>query len=459
MANKKYKLTDGNYWATDGVYDFDQGKTQREVNSDLSGAINTIDFAHATQISTTPQDLNNYTNGGVWFFLNAANPSNRPIGANRWGFLTVYNGGNADRLTQIWIDSSPIKNNIYIRAHNSTDGWCAWRKLNDDSRTGGNLVAFGDSWAEGTGIANASDRPTKRFTAIVARKLNMTEFEFASGGEKFLDGTIQAEIATATNNMTATQIADTKIVLIVGGINDYRTYLATKTATEFATAVINCANAAHTAFPNALIVLGIGNTSLSYFPHKAREWYKTAIRECEKTLIFPHICIKNLYNVISGLSECYENLSNPTRRIHPNDDGHAMFGGYIADAILGGGQHVSYTKDITFNTGWSADTVDTIQGYAQLTRNDDELTISPFKLKYANGAINGNFGFGSIPAALAPYTNLYWTAVSGNLPQGTFALIPGGGFRVIMPSSFTGDTCFVSNNAWLFGKEVNNDES
>lgn len=39
MANKKYKLTDGNYWATDGVYDFDQGKTQREVNGDLIGAI------------------------------------------------------------------------------------------------------------------------------------------------------------------------------------------------------------------------------------------------------------------------------------------------------------------------------------------------------------------------------------------------------------------------------------
>lgn len=42
MANKKYKLTDGNYWATDGVYDFDQGKTQREVNGDLIGAIKYI---------------------------------------------------------------------------------------------------------------------------------------------------------------------------------------------------------------------------------------------------------------------------------------------------------------------------------------------------------------------------------------------------------------------------------
>jgi len=40
MANKKYKLTDGNYWATDGIYDFGQTKTQREINSDLNSAIN-----------------------------------------------------------------------------------------------------------------------------------------------------------------------------------------------------------------------------------------------------------------------------------------------------------------------------------------------------------------------------------------------------------------------------------
>lgn len=49
MANKKYKLTDGNMWATDGVYDFDQGKTQREVNSELIGAISAI-----TPLDTVP---------------------------------------------------------------------------------------------------------------------------------------------------------------------------------------------------------------------------------------------------------------------------------------------------------------------------------------------------------------------------------------------------------------------
>ena len=39
MANKKYKLSNSDYWATDGVWDFGQGKTQRQVNSDLNGAL------------------------------------------------------------------------------------------------------------------------------------------------------------------------------------------------------------------------------------------------------------------------------------------------------------------------------------------------------------------------------------------------------------------------------------
>lgn len=39
MANKKYKLADNDYWASDGVYDFGQSKTQRQINSDLNGAI------------------------------------------------------------------------------------------------------------------------------------------------------------------------------------------------------------------------------------------------------------------------------------------------------------------------------------------------------------------------------------------------------------------------------------
>ena len=39
MANKKYKLSD-DYWETSGVYDLTEGKTQRQINAALKGAIN-----------------------------------------------------------------------------------------------------------------------------------------------------------------------------------------------------------------------------------------------------------------------------------------------------------------------------------------------------------------------------------------------------------------------------------
>ena len=39
MANKKYKLANSDYWATDGVYDLGQSKTQRTINSDVNTKI------------------------------------------------------------------------------------------------------------------------------------------------------------------------------------------------------------------------------------------------------------------------------------------------------------------------------------------------------------------------------------------------------------------------------------
>lgn len=45
MANKKYKLADNDYWATDGVYDFGQSKTQRQINADLIQADSNLNGA------------------------------------------------------------------------------------------------------------------------------------------------------------------------------------------------------------------------------------------------------------------------------------------------------------------------------------------------------------------------------------------------------------------------------
>lgn len=72
MANKKYKLTDGNMWATDGIHDFGQNKTQRTINSEVNsalggkaptnhastattyGAASTSNYGHVKLSNTTP---------------------------------------------------------------------------------------------------------------------------------------------------------------------------------------------------------------------------------------------------------------------------------------------------------------------------------------------------------------------------------------------------------------------
>ena len=72
MANKKYKLADGNMWATDGIHDFGQNKTQRTINSEVNsalggkaptdhastattyGAASTSNYGHVKLSNTTP---------------------------------------------------------------------------------------------------------------------------------------------------------------------------------------------------------------------------------------------------------------------------------------------------------------------------------------------------------------------------------------------------------------------
>lgn len=86
MANKKYKLTDGNMWATDGVYDFDQGKTQREVNSELSGAITsklftkTVTFSTSAITSTNPISDSKFTANTRLIGYQFINSSNQETG-------------------------------------------------------------------------------------------------------------------------------------------------------------------------------------------------------------------------------------------------------------------------------------------------------------------------------------------------------------------------------------------
>lgn len=318
-------------------------------------------------------------------------------------------------------------------------------------RTNNNLVCFGDSWTVGTGIVE-TDRPAKRFTAIVANKLNCTEFNFGVGASGFIrsGNLFSTQINTANSQMTSEQKENTGVVLIVGGVNDYRQQLTTSTQTQFVDGVVSTANLAHTIFPNALIVIGIGNTNLSYFPSGAKAWYKAAIDACESQLNFPCVILKNLYNVISGDTSLYA-----SDNLHPNEAGHALFGGYIANAILGGGQTVSrFLGNVTLVS--PASVYDGLN--VGIYRMNDEIVIDQRGFVF-EPAITSNTVIGSIPAKLAPPANSYFPYYYNNVVAGTIAVTTSGSVRVIPNSGVSIKTGFSQQIRYIFGRETNTDES
>lgn len=97
MANKKYKLTDGNYWATDGIHDFGQNKTQREINaalvqadSDLSGAITSIGTRATVTAPTLTDSWLGSANDGEYQITGGSLSGTFIEGAdNAYGVLTI----------------------------------------------------------------------------------------------------------------------------------------------------------------------------------------------------------------------------------------------------------------------------------------------------------------------------------------------------------------------------------
>jgi len=316
-------------------------------------------------------------------------------------------------------------------------------------------VCFGDSWTVGTGIAQV-DRPTKRFTAIVANKLDCTEFNFGVGASGFIrsGNLFSTQINTADSQMTTEQKNNTGVVLIVGGVNDYRQQLSTSTQAQFVEGVVSTANLAHTVFPNALIVLGIGNTNLSYFPEKARQWYSAAISACERQLNFPSIVIKNLYNVISANTALYT-----SDNLHPNEDGHGYFGGYIANAILGGGQTI-FTSLGTVSLN-SMTSLDGAEGPTELTiwRVNDEIVVDAAHFMFSP-EITASTVIGTIPAKITPASNAYFPFYYANQFAGNIAITVSGNMYLIPATGVSSITSgFNQQIRYMFGKPTNTDES
>jgi len=86
MANKKYKLANSDYWETSGVYDLTEGKTQRAINAEVKGSLNTVE--QDVENLKTVQKINVTVTPPSQFSLDTANPP-KVYRSGGLGFLTI----------------------------------------------------------------------------------------------------------------------------------------------------------------------------------------------------------------------------------------------------------------------------------------------------------------------------------------------------------------------------------
>lgn len=250
--------------------------------------------------------------------------------------------------------------------------------------SGSNAVIIGDSYAYGTGCSDHLDGDTKRFSSLLCSALNATEFNFSVGSTGFCDPgsagqnmTFANQVQTALDSMTQTQIANTHLVLIAGGINDFNEG-ATYTGTDMTNATASACSIADTGFPNALIVVvpmlfkGAGaNPRLLNFENAIVNGVNgtSRHRRC--------VVIRGAWTWNFGMASHYN-----SDKLHPNDIGYRNIAARIYERILGGDAYENRMIGFDFESGYGGSV--------------DQGTY----LELHNGVINmyGNYVSGTLPA-------------------------------------------------------------
>ena len=312
------------------------------VGAGLTGLKNGLETALRTITEsplTSANDLNDYRTNGM-YRIGATVPANCPAGS--WSQLIVTNVGSTRIQTLYNTNNSQLV--IYQRSGGDTT-WNSWQKISTGdfvanrknakitsvSVRGGNLLAFGDSWAEGY----RASAPNKTFPAQLAAKLGMTPINKAVGSSGFMveNNLVSTQITNAASTMTATEKEQTSIIVILAGINDIRLYHNTKTAAEFGTAVANTLALCASTFPEIPIVLCLGNGYVSAPPSFYYNWINTAKETIEKASINTQITIiDSLTEFLTAQTDLYYTGDN----LHLNDTGYDALAGYVANVISGG---------------------------------------------------------------------------------------------------------------------------
>lgn len=111
--------------------------SHNHVVSNIDGLQTTLDgkaaSAHkhyATAITVTGEDLNDYTDAGIYAFAQAYTPTNIPAGSNGWLVVIPWQQ-DSGTIKQIWFRHGTVGSNdfeTYVRTKIGTNAWGSWSK-------------------------------------------------------------------------------------------------------------------------------------------------------------------------------------------------------------------------------------------------------------------------------------------------------------------------------------------
>ena len=264
------------------------------------------------------------------------------------------------------------------------------------------LYCFGDSWTAGSYVETQ-----ERFTKILCDILTMQEENYgvAAGGFSYSGskGAIADGLTKAMRSGSYPVDKELcKMVLITGGVNDYR-HKDTVTQTNFRNGVVNFVKDVHAAFPNALIVIGLGNSSINNVTTGYLNWIESAKRDLMSSCNFPIKIIDNFHNFTRGRKTWY---IEDNQLLHLTPFGHKMLAGRVASAIADGQTSVhDYIGDIHLDH----DLMQSIDAQPYLFLENDMIVINPGLIRFKN-PMTGNTKIGYIQPYLAPATSVFFNA-------------------------------------------------
>ena len=124
----------GNVSITATVADDSHNHTIANVDglqSALNGKSDNSHKHYATSVTVTGEDLNNYTDAGLYTFAQAYTPINAPSGnVNGWLLVMPWNQGNST-IKQLWFRHGSAGSNdfeTYVRTKIGSNAWGSWSK-------------------------------------------------------------------------------------------------------------------------------------------------------------------------------------------------------------------------------------------------------------------------------------------------------------------------------------------